>query len=88
MSPRLTKAIEDYLPYRNPLLENKDYLITIPEGKYKGQRIGEQAMFIKTMTKKIAAKAGIKKHVTPYIVKPSVITSDFNKQINPINKLI
>ncbi len=28
-------------------------------------------------------RAGITKHVTPYIVKPSVITSDFNKQINP-----
>lgn len=28
-------------------------------------------------------KAGIKKKVNPYIIKPSVITNDFNNNINP-----
>ena len=83
MSPRLSKTIEDYLPYRNPLPECRDYLITVPEGRYRGQRLGEQVTLIRNITKKIAAKAGITKHVTPYIVKPSVITNDFNKNINP-----
>lgn len=83
MSPRLAKAIEDYLPYRNPLKEYKDYLITVSAGRYKGQRLGEEVPMIADITKKIAVKAGIKKRVSPYIVKPSVITSDFNKQVNP-----
>jgi hypothetical protein len=52
-------------------------------GRYRGQRLGEQVMLIKNITKRIAAKAGIKKRVTPYIVKPSVITNDFNRNINP-----
>jgi integrase/recombinase XerD len=83
MSPRLCKAIKDYLPYRNPLPQYKDYLFTIPKGIYKGNRIGEQVTFIKNTTKRIASEAGITKKVTPYIVKPSVITNDFNKNINP-----
>lgn len=83
MSPRLAEAIEDYLPYRKPSKEFKDYLITVPEGRYKGQRLGEQVRFISKITKSITAKAGIKKRVSPYIIKPSAITSDFNKQINP-----
>ena len=33
--------------------------------------------------KEIAQKAGITKYVAPYIIKPSSITLDFNKQVNP-----
>lgn len=32
---------------------------------------------------KIAQKAGITKYVAPYIIKPSSITLDFNKNVNP-----
>ena len=32
---------------------------------------------------KLAQKAGITKYVAPYIIKPSSITLDFNKQVNP-----
>jgi len=83
MSPRLADAIEGYLPHRNPTKDYKDYLITVPKGRYKGQRLGEQVQMITNITRSISAKAGIKKRVSPYIIKPSAITSDFNKQINP-----
>ena len=83
ISPRLSEAIENYLPYRDPLPEYKDYLIIIPDGKYQGRTPSPCGYFILNQTKKIAVKAGIKKHVTPYIIKPSVITNDFNRNINP-----
>lgn len=34
-------------------------------------------------TKKIAARAGFKRSVYPYLIKPSAITDGFNKKINP-----
>ena len=37
LSPRLSEAIKEFLPHRNPLPQYKEYLITIPRGKYKGQ---------------------------------------------------
>ncbi len=83
LSPRLSQAIENYLPYRRPLPEFKDYLIIIPRGKYKGRPPSPYGGFIKFQTKKIAVKGGIKKYVAPYIIKPSVITNDFNKNVNP-----
>ncbi len=83
ISPRLSEAIKTYIPYRNPLPEAKEYLIIVPTGNYIGKRLGEQNAYIVNLTKKIAVLAGIKKHVTPYIVKPSAITNDFNKNINP-----
>lgn len=83
MSPRLSDAIKKYIPYRNPLPEAKQYLIIVPTGNYIGKRVGEHGAYILNVTKKIAVLAGIKKHVTPYIVKPSAITNDFNKNINP-----
>jgi hypothetical protein len=39
--------------------------------------------YVKTLTRKIAVEAQITKRVTPYIIKPSAITNDFNKNINP-----
>ncbi|MCJ7571054.1 MAG: site-specific integrase [Candidatus Thermoplasmatota archaeon] len=83
MSPRLSEAIKNYLPYRNPLPEYKDYLLIVPTGNYIGKRLGEQAAYVKTLTRKIAVEAKITKQVTPYIIKPSAITNDFNKNINP-----
>ena len=83
MSPRLSEAIKNYIPYRNPLPEYKKYLIIVPTGNYIGKRLGEQSAYVVNLTKKLAVAAGIKKHVTPYIIKPSAITNDFNKNINP-----
>lgn len=83
LSPRLVEAIKNYLPYREPLSEYEDYLVILPNGTYKGKAPQPFGGFIKKQTKKIAQKAGITKYVAPYIIKPSSITCDFNKHINP-----
>jgi integrase/recombinase XerD len=83
MSPRLSETIKNYLPYRNPLPGYEDYLLIVPTGNYIGKRLGEQVSYVKTLTRKIAVEAKITKRVTPYIIKPSAITNDFNKNINP-----
>jgi len=83
LSPRLVGAIKNYLPYREPLPEYEDYLVIIPHGTYKGKAPQPFGGFIKKQTKLIAQKAGITKYVAPYIIKPSSITCDFNKQVNP-----
>lgn len=83
LSPRLVDAIKNYLPFRDPLSEYEDYLVILPDGTYKGKAPQPFGGFIKKQTKKIAQKAGITKYVAPYILKPSSITCDFNKQVNP-----
>ena len=83
LSPRLVEAIKNYLPYREPLPEYEDYLVILPDGTYKGKAPQPFGGFIKKQTKIIAQKAGITKYVAPYIIKPSSITYDFNKHINP-----
>jgi integrase len=83
LSPRLTEAIKNYLSYREPKPEFEEYLIIIPNGTYKGKAPKPFGGFINRTTKKIAQKAGITKYVAPYIIKPSSITLDFNKQVNP-----
>ena len=83
LSPRLVEAIQKYLPYREPLPEYEDYLLILPYGTYEGKAPQPFGGFIKKQTKKIAQKARITKYVAPYIIKPSSITCDFNKQVNP-----
>jgi integrase len=83
LSPRLVEAIKNYLPHREPLSEFTDYLVILPHGTYKGKAPQPFGGFIKKQTKLIAQKAGITKYVAPYIIKPSSITCDFNKQVNP-----
>lgn len=85
ISPMIEKALEEYLPYRDPLQEYKDYLIIIPSGKYKGRPPSPQyTSYIRGVTKRIAAKAGILKKVTPYeTIKPTAITLDFDNYVNP-----
>jgi len=39
--------------------------------------------FIWRWTKKIAARAGFKRNVYPYLIKPSAITDGFNQKVNP-----
>ncbi|UCF12987.1 MAG: tyrosine-type recombinase/integrase [Thermoplasmatales archaeon] len=83
ISPRLLEALKYYLPYRNPLPEFEDYLIIIPNGRYSGRPPTQFGGFINYQTKKLAVKAGIKKYISPYIIKPSVMTLDFNNNVNP-----
>jgi site-specific recombinase XerD len=83
LSPRLVESIKNYLLCREPLPEYTDYLVILPDGTYKGKTPQPFGGFIKKQTKLIAQKAGITKYVAPYIIKPSSITCDFNKHINP-----
>jgi len=83
LSPRLVEAIKNYLPCREPLPEYENHLVIIPHGTYKGKTPQPFGGLIKKQTKIIAQKAGITKYVAPYIIKPSSITCDFNKQVNP-----
>jgi site-specific recombinase XerD len=84
--PRMIDAYQNYLRYRlkpkNP--KDNDYLIIIDKGNYYGHPIQTQRSdFIWRKTKKIGVKAGFKRNIYPYLIKPSVITEGFNKQINP-----
>lgn len=83
LSPRLTEGIKNYLLYRESKPEFEEHLIIIPNGTYKGKAPKPFGGFINRTTKQIAQKAGITKYVAPYIIKPSSITLDFNKQVNP-----
>jgi site-specific recombinase XerD len=84
ISPMIEKAIKSYLPYRNPKPEYKDYLIIIPNGRYKGQPPKPRGTYIRNITKNIAAAAKINKRVTPYnTIKPTTITLDFDHYVNP-----
>lgn len=83
LSPRLIEALRTYLPCRNPLPEYTDHLIIIPYGKYRGRPPTPFGGFINNQTKKLAIKAGITKYVSPYIIKPSVMTLDFDNRVNP-----
>lgn len=85
MSPGLAKAILEYLKVR-PKPKNKcdnDFLIIQESGWRTGYPL-KTTYSIRTITRKIAIKAGIKRHVTPYkTIKPSALTLRFNDNVNP-----
>jgi len=85
-TPNMMETYEGYLRAR---IEPKypkynDYLIIIDRGSHYGKPLSERrADYIWRHTKKIAARAGFKRSVYPYLIKPSAITDGFNKKINP-----
>lgn len=85
MSPRLEKAIRDYLSLR-PRPNTKmdaEYLIIQGKGCGRGSRL-KTTYGIRTITSRIALRAGIQRKVTPYkTVKPSALTLRFNDKVNP-----
>jgi integrase/recombinase XerD len=83
MSPRLHEALNEYLPHRKPNPKYDDFLIIIPKGRYRGLPPNERGEFVRNHTKQIAIRANIDKYVSPYIIKPSSITCDFENRINP-----
>lgn len=85
-TPRMIEVFQNYLRYRNKPKNKKykDHLIIIDKGSHYGLPINkERADFIWRHTKLIAIKAGFKRNIYPYLIKPSAITDGFNKQINP-----
>jgi len=83
ISPMIENAIQHYLPYRLPKTQYQDYLIIVPNGKYQGMPCNISGEYIRNITKRIAASAGIQKKVTPYTIKRTSITLDFDQQVNP-----
>lgn len=84
MSPELEEAITDYLQVRTtPRKGYEDYLIIIPDGRYKGLPPTPRGSFILNQTRTIAMKAGINKDVTPYVAKPSFISDQFRRRVDP-----
>lgn len=85
-TPRMMEAYRNYKQVRIKPRDSRydDYLIIIDKGSNYGMPITtERADFIYRHTKKISIKAGFKKNVYPYLIKPSAITEGFNKQVNP-----
>lgn len=86
MSPRVIKAIEKYLLYRYKpkKKEHEDRLIIIPKGSCTGLAPDtKRGRLVYNATKRIASRAGFKRSIYPYLIKPSAITNDFDKRINP-----
>ncbi len=81
----MIKAYKYYMMYRvKPKhKEEDDKLIIIGKGTHYGLSPTPQSQCIYRKTKKIAARAGFKRSVYPYLIKPSAITDGFNKKVNP-----
>ena len=85
-TPNMIEVYKGYLVDRiqpkDP--EYSDHLIIIDKGSHYGKPIIEtRGDFIWRHTKKIAIRAGFKRSVYPYLIKPSAITDGFNKKVNP-----
>ena len=85
ITPNMMKAYYEYISYRTKPRHKKDQdkLIIIPKGSHYGLPLIENSDYIYRHTKIIAARAGFKRSVYPYLIKPSAITDGFNKQVNP-----
>ena len=85
-TPNMAEAYEGYLRARIHPNDSKfdDHLIIIDTGSHYGKPLSEKrGDYIWRHTKKIAARAGFKRSVYPYLIKPSAITDGFNKKVNP-----
>ena len=85
-TPNMDEAYEGYLRARVEPKEPKydDHLIIIDRGSHYGKPLSEKrGDYIWRHTKKIAARAGFRRSVYPYLIKPSAITDGFNKKVNP-----
>jgi len=86
LTPRMIKAFKQYMIHRIKPTDPKDndYLIIIDKGSHYRKRIQKDSSdFIYRYTKKIAARAGFKRSIYPYLIKPSTITNGFNNKVNP-----
>jgi len=81
----MIRAYQNYRSYRvEPKhVEDKDKLIIIDKGSHYGLSLAKNSKFIYRHTKMILVRAGFKRSVYPYLIKPSAITDGFNQQVNP-----
>lgn len=86
LSKTLVNAIKEYLKYRvkPKKKEDEDRLIIIEGGSHSGLAPAEgRSDFVYSLTKRLSVRAGIKRSVYPYLIKPSAITNYFNENVNP-----
>ena len=85
LTPNMIKALKEYLLYRPKpkRKEDEDKLLIIDKGSHYGLAPSPNSDFIYRVTKRIAARAGFKRSVYPYLIKPSAITDGFNQHVNP-----
>lgn len=85
LTPLMEKAFKEYLLHRvkPKRKEDEDKLIIIPKGSHYGLAPSLDSDFIYRRTKIIAARAGFKRSVYPYLIKPSAITDKFNDGVPP-----
>ncbi|HEC76825.1 MAG TPA: site-specific integrase [Thermoplasmatales archaeon] len=85
MTPRIEEAIKEYLKIRKKILPRKkeyeEYLFLHPWNKNYGKPIGYEK--IRKTLKKAVAMAQINKKVTPYTLKRTEITREFDRGVNP-----
>lgn len=85
LTPLMEKTYKEYLLHRvkPKRKEDEDKLIIIPKGSHYGFAPSLDSDIIYRITKTIAARAGFKRSVYPYLVKPSAITDKFNDGVPP-----
>lgn len=83
INTEILNAIDEYMKVRPKLLPSyEDYLLINGYSRGKGKKY-TSTNHIRTVCRKVALRAGIKKTVTPYkTVKPSAITLRLNDKVN------
>lgn len=82
MTQRFKQALEMYKQVRpEPKPLYKDYIFISGHKRYKGCRYKGHAGHVRDVIQRIAKKANV--HVTPYDLRSSVITEEFNHFVNP-----
>lgn len=80
----LFKAFEDYKKIRPiPCKGYEDYILLGSRDHYKGKKYSDHGQHIRTVINEICYHAKVGRHITPYDLRASVITEEFNYCINP-----
>ena len=61
----------------------EDYIFICGYGQYKGMRYSRNAWKVRSVIKRLACECSIGSKLTPYDLRASVITEEFNHYINP-----
>ncbi|MBE3095374.1 MAG: tyrosine-type recombinase/integrase [Actinobacteria bacterium] len=78
------EAFEIYKSVRpKPNEGYEDYILIGKQGRYKGRKYEGHGCRIRSAVSEIAKAVGIEKHITPYDLRASVGTQEFNLHVNP-----
>jgi integrase len=83
ITPEFIESLENYKKYRpKPKTQYEDYILIIPKGKYKGKKYSKRANIVRDAIKFISINA-INRKITPYDLRASAMTQEFNNYVNP-----